>query len=545
MQRFAKKLLIPLILVALVCFACGLLGACKPDDEGPDTEGTVYTITFDSKGGASVSDKTWTEGTTLTLPTPGVGSSIDMYGYTFVGWFYDSDCTLAVDRTEFDVSYAQDGVITLYAGWSNVHKIYFDSKTSEVIDPVEYAYQDKVALADLPRPEALKVGSTTCEFLYWIQSNTGNPVTEDFVMDAQDMYFYAYYNIGTNSRFELNEEGYYIPTGSNSSTTQSRYYDYTLLDGQVYSVNMTLPADWSSYSDDSGPVFTGTHFDDASTTFNNGHYVVMFISCQKNFNGAIEFWGTADINGTTTDLSLIARYNLEGNVLKGTPYYEKMKAYQESGEEETFTLSFRRIDNEDGSISWYIGVDGTEYFCFTTGQKPYPTADEGNNTVSAALAGTDDDGNIGSLVGLRAKTLALKYSAITMTENEGAEITFDAGNGTLEGETTRCYPYGQAATLPVPEYDGFEFAGWYYTDYMTGETVALEDGYVPEETIWKITATAHRVIHRSVMTLRACIIFKAHCSARSAISLRMIVRERKNCVGKRSRSIAPISEFSF
>ena len=414
-----------------------------------------------------------------------------------------------------------------------------------MIDPVEDAYQDKVALADLPRPEALKVGSTTCEFLYWIQSNTGNPVTEDFVMDAQDMYFYAYYNIGTNSRFELNEEGYYIPTGSNSSTTQSRYYDYTLLDGQVYSVNMTLPADWSSYSDDSGPVFTGTHFDDASTTFNNGHYVVMFISCQKNFNGAIEFWGTADINGTTTDLSLIARYNLEGNVLKGTPYYEKMKAYQESGEEETFTLSFRRIDNEDGSISWYIGVDGTEYFCFTTGQKPYPTADEGNNTVSAALAGTDDDGNIGSLVGLRAKTLALKYSAITMTENEGAEITFDAGNGTLEGETTRCYPYGQAATLPVPEYDGFEFAGWYYTDYMTGETVALEDGYVPEETIWKITATAHRVIHRSVMTLRACIIFKAHCSARSAISLRMIVRERKNCVGKRSRSIAPISEFSF
>ncbi|MBP3433752.1 MAG: InlB B-repeat-containing protein, partial [Clostridia bacterium] len=299
MKRTFRKWFLPLMIALIACLA-GSFAACGKTS-GKEPEGKSYTITFDVNGGASLSDKTWTEGTTLSLPTPSAGSSIDMYGYTFTGWFYDEDCTLAVDRTNFDVSYAAKGVITLYAGWTNLHSIYFDSKTSETIAPVQFAYGSVVSLSDLPVPSARTVGSTTCDFLYWIRTNTGNPVTEDFVMDAQDMYFHAVYDVGTNTRFELNNEGYYVPTSSESKTTHSRFRNYTLQDGQVYSVDMTLPENWTSYSDDCGPVFTGIHFDEAGTTFNNGHYIVMFISCQKNYNGAIEFWGTADVNGAPKD----------------------------------------------------------------------------------------------------------------------------------------------------------------------------------------------------------------------------------------------------
>lgn len=484
----------PLMVILFVCLA-GALVACgtqeEPPEENPSTTASTYTIVFDSTGGGAVSDKTWTEGTTLSLPTPSAGSSIDMYGYSFVGWYYDAECTKAVDRTSFDVSYAQDGVITLYAAWSNVHYLYFDTKTSETIEPMQFAYNTKISVADLPQPSARMVGSTTCRFVYWIQTNTGSAVTEDFVMDAQDMYFYAYYDIGTNIRFELDDDGYYNPTGTESATTQSRYYDYTLQDGQVYSVDMTLPADWSTYSDDSGPVFAALKFNETGTTFNNGHYIVMFISRQTNYNGAIEFWGTADVNGKATDLSCIARYTLDGSVLKDTPYYEKMKAYQASDEAETFTFTYRRVDNEDNSITWYVGIDGVEYIRLTTGQAPYPKADAGNLIVSTALVDTDDDGNIASLVGLRAKTLNVKYSNISVTDYSGVEITFDAGNGTLSGDTTRVYAYGTGITLPTPVYSGYEFAGWYYyTDYAAGTTQELSDGTEFDNTVWKIYAIA-------------------------------------------------------
>ncbi|MGN1078480.1 MAG: InlB B-repeat-containing protein, partial [Candidatus Gallimonas sp.] len=145
MKRSFRKWLLPLAIALIACLA-GAFTACGKTP-GKEPEGKSYTITFDSNGGGSLSDKTWTEGTTLALPTPSAGTSIDMYGYTFTGWFYDEECTLAVDRTNFDVSYASKGVITLYAGWTNLHSIYFDSKTSETIAPVQFAYGSVVSLS--------------------------------------------------------------------------------------------------------------------------------------------------------------------------------------------------------------------------------------------------------------------------------------------------------------------------------------------------------------------------------------------------------------
>lgn len=468
----------------IALFACAFGVACKKQTE----TGTSYTVVYDSRGGAPVKNGTYTPGKIFSLPTPETGASAEMYGYSFIGWFYDEDCTKQVDRKNIDVSYAEKGTLTFYAGWSNKHEIVFDTKTSEYFDPMIVSYGDTVRVSSLPVPQDRVVGEITCEFIGWINASTGNLITADFTMDVQDMYFTASYNTGVNERFELTDEGYYVPTGTNSATTQSRIFDYTLSDGEVYSVEMVLPADWSTYTDDSGPVFGAKQFNESGTTFNGDYYITMFVSAGKNdhaFDGAIEFWIPSP------SVACVGRYKVDG-VLKGTPYAEKYLAYRESGEEESFTFTFRRADNADGSITWYVGIDGVEYFDLTTGKKVVPNCTDDKHydiVIPAALAGEDTEGGMSSIVGLRAKTKGMKYGKISVEKADKVTLTFLAGAGEMEGETVREYAYGEAVTLPVPVQNGFEFMGWYYTD-QSGKEVKLEDGTAFEKNVWKLYLTA-------------------------------------------------------
>lgn len=477
-----------IVAIALLC--CLLVSSalfvsgCKKDD-GRDN--ASYTVVYDSQGGAAVKNGKYTVGGKFYLPTPSIGSDPNMYGYTFTGWYYDSECTKKADKT-LDTSYAKNGTITLYAGWSNMHKIYFDTRTSQVIDPIEYAYGTTVVTADLPVPEDRVVGTATCKFVAWAFTNTNDKVGETFAMEAVDVYLFAIYDTGVNTRFELTDDGYYVPTGINGVTTQTRFRDYTLNDGEIYSVDMTLPADWSTYTDDCGPVFSATAFDDAGTTFIGAPYVTMFISAPSKCNGAIEFWGDVDANGSTTAASLIARYRLGGELLKGTPYEKKMLAYQESNEEATFTLTFRRVEETvDGKtkVSFYVGIDGVEYVCFTTGERPIRYT-EINNLKDSVFS----EKHTGNLVGLRAKTKGVKYSNISVKKAGDANVKFyaQAGEDVLE---TKSYEFGSAMTdLPVATRAGYVFSGWFYTDYMTGEKKELTAETVVAADMYNINAVA-------------------------------------------------------
>lgn len=474
-----KAIVVITLLCTLLVSSALFIGGCK--DKGGDK--VTYTIVYDSQGGAAVKNGTYTEGGRFYLPTPSIGSDPKMYGYTFTGWYYDSACTKKADKN-LDTTYARNDTITLYAGWSNLHKIYFDTRTSEIIEPVEYRYGATVVTAELPKPADRVVGSATCKFVSWAFTNTNDKVGETFVMEPVDVYLFAVYDTGVNSRFELNDEGYYVPTGTNGTTTQTRFRDYTLKNGQIYSVDMTLPADWNDYTDDCGPVFSATAFNDEGTTFIGAPYVTMFISAPSKNNGAIEFWGDVDnADGSSVSAQLIARYKLGGELLKGTPYEAKMLAYQESNEEATFTLTFRRVEQTvDGTlkVSYYVGIDGVEYVCFTTGEKAVRYSEIGNkDRVFSAK-------HVGDIVGLRAKTKGVKYSNVTVKNADEVNVNFYAQRGAelLESKT---YAYG-ATTNNLPEVtrDGFDFAGWFYTDYITGEKKELTS-----ETV--VTANMHNI----------------------------------------------------
>lgn len=476
-----------IVIIALVC-ALLVSSALFISGCGGNNSDNSYTIVYDSQGGAAVKNGTYTVGgnKTFYLPTPSIGSDPKMYGYWFTGWFYDAECTKKA-TVKIDTSYAKNGTITLYAGWSNLHKIYFDTKTAQTIEPLEYAYGTTINADELPVPQDRVVGTATCKFLYWAFLNTNAEVSETFTIDAVDIYLFAVYDTGVNTRFELTDDGYYIPTSTDGRVTQTRFSDYTLNDGEIYSVDMTLPADWSTYTDDCGPVFTASAFNANGTTFIGAPYVTMFISAPTKANGAIEFWGDVDTPKGTVDAQLIARYRLGGDLLKDTPYEKKMLAYQESNEEATFTLTYRRVERTvDGvtTISYYIGIDGIEYICLTTGEVAVRYSEISN---AANKFSTKHTGNI---VGLRAKTKGVKYSNITVKKASELNVKFYAEKGG-EAIESKSFEYGKAmGTLPVATREGFDFAGWYYTDYITGTKKALTAETIVSADMFNIEAVA-------------------------------------------------------
>ena len=71
-----------------------------------------YKVTFDTRGGSAVAAQTVAENKTATKPKDPVRD-----GYTFTGWFADSEC-----KTAFDFKTAVKADITVYAGWKENEK---------------------------------------------------------------------------------------------------------------------------------------------------------------------------------------------------------------------------------------------------------------------------------------------------------------------------------------------------------------------------------------------------------------------------------------
>ena len=180
-----------IVIIALIC-ALLVSSALFISGCGGNASDNKYTIVYDSQGGAAVENSTYTVGEKFYLPTPSIGSDPKMYGYSFTGWFYDAECTKKA-TAKIDTSYAKNGTLTLYAGWSNLHKIYFDTRTAQTIEPLEYAYGTTINAVDLPVPEARVVGTATCKFRYWAFLNTNKEVSETFTVDAIDIYLFAVY----------------------------------------------------------------------------------------------------------------------------------------------------------------------------------------------------------------------------------------------------------------------------------------------------------------------------------------------------------------
>ena len=97
------KTWIPTVVLLVVIFT--VLAACE--DSAPKSV-DIYTVTFNSNGGSSVSDQQMVEGSPIVEPLPPTLS-----GHIFAGWYSDSGLTKAWDFSSATVN----GDMTLYANW--------------------------------------------------------------------------------------------------------------------------------------------------------------------------------------------------------------------------------------------------------------------------------------------------------------------------------------------------------------------------------------------------------------------------------------------
>lgn len=85
-------------------------GGSNDNNGNGDGDGTSasYTVTYNTNGGNSIAASTVKAGASVTLPTP------KRSGYTFAGWYTDSDLKTKVSGS----TYTPSGDVTLYAKWT-------------------------------------------------------------------------------------------------------------------------------------------------------------------------------------------------------------------------------------------------------------------------------------------------------------------------------------------------------------------------------------------------------------------------------------------
>ena len=191
----------------------------KVDPQSPVVDGDVtlyaawekkpqtYLIQYDTMGGDPLESDVWTEGESFTVPQP------NREGYRFLGWFFDSGCTLAADFTSF----VPEADTTLYAAWEYIPKsfvirLYTDETTYTTR---EYIEGSTVDISEWETPDPYLFEGDHCPFLYWIDETYTSVLTENFIMPSESMAFYAVYDMPQMYRWSYDPaENLYTSTGA-------------------------------------------------------------------------------------------------------------------------------------------------------------------------------------------------------------------------------------------------------------------------------------------------------------------------------------------
>ena len=138
---------------------------------------TVSNITYEADGGVHTNPATYTEGEEVALVAAA------KVGYTFLGWYTDSECTNEIT----EISAEQTGNITLYAKFDKIPQTFaitYVTDGATHYNPASYTEGTAVVLSD-----AIKAGYT---FEGWYtESDFTNKITEISAMQTGDITLYA------------------------------------------------------------------------------------------------------------------------------------------------------------------------------------------------------------------------------------------------------------------------------------------------------------------------------------------------------------------
>ena len=149
----------------------------------------VYQVTLQTNGGTIAAGreiKSYTEGTTLTLPG---GGDITRGGYTFAGWYEDSGFS---GSPVTEISITDTGDKTFYAKWSaKTYIVKLETNGGKIADGKDVTDYTCGTGAALPGAGDITRGGYTFEGWYEGIDFSGAPVTEISRTDTGDKTFYA------------------------------------------------------------------------------------------------------------------------------------------------------------------------------------------------------------------------------------------------------------------------------------------------------------------------------------------------------------------
>ena len=223
-----------------------------------------YTITYNGNGGTVAEVSTTADyGKEISKPT------IDptRTGYTFTGWYTDSDCTNAVS---WPVTMPVNGA-TYYAGWNaNTYKVTLDATGGTLTggNEVIVTYGEQYGL-----PAPTRTGYT---FLGWYLEDGTQIKATDIVDITEDIELTARWEVGESYDITYNLENGTWAAGTN---VPERY--------NVATDTFTLPA----------PVRTGYTF--LGWTGSNGDTIQKEVTVEKGTTGDLSYKAHWDINQYT------------------------------------------------------------------------------------------------------------------------------------------------------------------------------------------------------------------------------------------------------
>lgn len=151
-------------------------------------EPTVYSITFDSNEGSTVSPIYGEFDTPISLPTP------TRTGYTFLGWFDGTN------PNKYEITTMPNTNLNLIAEWQiNTHRLILVLNNGQNNIEIDVNFGSSIAVADIAELNSALYSKTGYEFSNWF---TDNALTNEYALETmpdEDVYVYASWSVKTYS----------------------------------------------------------------------------------------------------------------------------------------------------------------------------------------------------------------------------------------------------------------------------------------------------------------------------------------------------------
>lgn len=319
---------------------------------------TMYTITFVTNGGDSISPISAAYGDSIVIPTPTKGSSI------FVGWFTDSSLT-----NKANITTMPGENITLYAKWTDMYTVFeMDSKQYIYFG----SYPQSVVYDSSLKNELSKISSTNSRGYY---EYGGNEYAKKNVNANSSSYKYAngaQVNNYTTEYFKVEPILWRVLASDSSG-------NYTLLAEQA--INAHRYNEYWSGTDSNGRYANNYQYSEIRTWLNDDFYNSVFKSMEKGAilttnvdNSAATTDSTSNpyVCDNTSDKVYLLSYkdyqntsygfsNNQSRYCKPTDYAIANGSYMyEGGSYDRNCYYWTRSPSSTFSnIAWYVSINGT------------------------------------------------------------------------------------------------------------------------------------------------------------------------------------------